>query len=51
VTARYAVPRAVTLTREPWTIENGLMTPTLKLKRNNLMARFESAIEAMYRKR
>jgi long-chain acyl-CoA synthetase len=49
--ARYAVPRAVTLTREPWTIENGLMTPTLKLKRNNLMARFESAIEAMYRKR
>lgn len=49
--AHYAVPRAVTLTREPWTIENGLMTPTLKLKRNNLMARFESAIEVMYRKR
>ncbi|MFO6421666.1 AMP-dependent synthetase/ligase [Hylemonella sp. W303a] len=49
--ARYAVPRAVTLTREPWNIENGLMTPTLKLKRNNLMVRFESAIEAMYRKR
>lgn len=47
----YAVPRAVTLTREPWTIENGLMTPTLKLKRNNLIARFESAIEVMYRKR
>ncbi|QBK05279.1 long-chain fatty acid--CoA ligase [Hylemonella gracilis] len=49
--AHYAVPRAVTLTRELWTIENGLMTPTLKLKRNNLMVRFESAIEAMYRKR
>ncbi len=49
--ARYAVPRALTLTREPWTIENGLMTPTLKLKRNNLMARFEQAIEGMYRRR
>jgi long-chain acyl-CoA synthetase len=49
--ARHAVPRAITLTREPWTLENGLMTPTLKLKRNNLTARFESAIEAMYRKR
>jgi folate-dependent phosphoribosylglycinamide formyltransferase PurN len=34
---RYAVPRAVHLTLEPWTIENTFMTPTLKLKRNNLM--------------
>ncbi len=48
--ARYAVPRAVHLELEPWTIENGLMTPTLKLKRNNLMARFESQIAAMYSK-
>jgi long-chain acyl-CoA synthetase len=48
--ARYAVPRAVHLELEPWTIENGLMTPTLKLKRNNLMARFEEQIAAMYTK-
>jgi len=46
--ARYAVPRAVTLTLEPWTIENTFMTPTLKLKRNNLMNHFAPAIEAMY---
>ncbi|MEO5606029.1 MAG: long-chain fatty acid--CoA ligase [Polaromonas sp.] len=46
--ARYAEPRAVFLTREPWTLENGLMTPTLKLKRNNLMARFASEIDALY---
>lgn len=47
--ARYATPRAVYLTREPWTPENTLMTPTLKLKRNNLMARYAREIEAMYR--
>ena len=46
--ARYAEPRAVFLTREPWTLENGLMTPTLKLKRNNLMSRFASEIDALY---
>ena len=47
---RYAVPRAVHLTLEPWTIENTFMTPTLKLKRNNLMAHFAEAIEGMYQK-
>ncbi|GAD22052.1 long-chain acyl-CoA synthetase [Acidovorax sp. MR-S7] len=48
---RYAVPRAVRLVREPWTIENTFMTPTLKLKRNNLSAHYAQAIEAMYQKR
>ena len=48
--ARYAVPRALHLTLEPWTIENTFMTPTLKLKRNNLMAFFAEAIEGMYQK-
>ncbi|MDD2179125.1 long-chain fatty acid--CoA ligase [Acidovorax sp. D2M1] len=48
--ARYAVPRVVHLTLEPWTIENTFMTPTLKLKRNNLMAHFAEAIEGMYQK-
>jgi long-chain acyl-CoA synthetase len=46
--ARYAMPRAVYLTREAWTIENALMTPTLKLKRNNLMARYAGEIESLY---
>jgi long-chain acyl-CoA synthetase len=48
--ARYAVPRNVHLVREPWTIENGFMTPTLKLKRNRLMEHYAAAIEAMYQK-
>ncbi len=48
--ASYAVPRAIFLTTEAWTIENGLMTPTLKLKRNNLMARYANEIEQLYDK-
>ncbi len=46
----YAVPRAACLTLEPWTIENTMMTPTLKLKRNNLMARFAEQIERLYQR-
>ncbi len=46
----YAVPRAVWATLDPWTIENGLITPTLKLKRNALHARLATDIEAIYRK-
>jgi long-chain acyl-CoA synthetase len=45
---RYALPRAVRVTLEPWTIQNSLMTPTLKLKRNNLQSRYEKEIEAVY---
>ena len=46
----YAQPRGVVLTLEPWTVENTLITPTLKLKRNNLMARFSDDIERLYRR-
>lgn len=44
----YAVPRQVRLFLEPWTIENGLMTPTLKLKRGPMRTRFADAIESLY---
>ncbi len=33
---------------EPWSIEDGLITPTLKLKRNRVYERFEAAIDDMY---
>ena len=49
--ARYAVPRAVHLTLAPWSIENGFMTPTLKLKRAPLMAHFAQPIEGMYQQK
>lgn len=44
----YAKIRRVTLTLEPWTIENGLLTPTLKLKRVKVIEAYMSQIEAMY---
>ncbi|CAN7535149.1 AMP-dependent synthetase/ligase [Duganella sp. LjRoot269] len=45
---RHAVPRAIHAVTEPWTVENSLLTPTLKLKRNNLMARYAPQIDALY---
>lgn len=44
----YAQPRGIIVCLEPWTVENSLMTPTLKLKRNNLNAHFATQIEALY---
>lgn len=46
----YAQPRAVALTLEPWTSENSLMTPTLKLKRKNLAQHFAAETERLYRR-
>lgn len=40
----YAQVRRVALTLEPWTIENGLLTPTLKLRRSRLLAHFKRRI-------
>lgn len=46
----FARPRAVDLSLQPWTPENGLMTPTLKIKRNNLALHFAPRIDALYRR-
>ncbi|MDE2427607.1 MAG: long-chain fatty acid--CoA ligase [Burkholderiales bacterium] len=46
----YAVPRAVWLTLDPWTVENSLITPTLKLKRTALHARLSAQIDAIYQR-
>jgi len=46
---RYAQPRAVSLSIEPWTVGAGLITPTLKPKRPALEAHFRQAIEELYR--
>ena len=44
----YAKIRRVTLTLEPWTVDNGLLTPTLKVKRNRVLERYREEIERMY---
>ena len=44
----YAKVRRVTLTREPWSIDNGLLTPTMKIKRNRVLEHFRREVEEMY---
>ncbi|NNM51171.1 MAG: long-chain fatty acid--CoA ligase [Pseudomonadales bacterium] len=46
----YAQPRVVVLTLEPWTTENALLTPTLKLKRKNMEVYFAAVIGHAYQK-
>ena len=44
----YAQVRRATLTLEPWTVENGMLTPTMKLKRAKVMEKYQAEIDAMY---
>jgi long-chain acyl-CoA synthetase len=45
---RYIRVRRVVATREPWTVENGLLTPTLKVKREQVQKKFSTEIERAY---
>ncbi|MBD3670175.1 MAG: long-chain fatty acid--CoA ligase [Gammaproteobacteria bacterium] len=44
----YAQIYRISLQLEPWSIDNGLLTPTLKTKRGPIMERFASDIADMY---
>ncbi|WP_457676528.1 AMP-dependent synthetase/ligase [Thiolapillus sp.] len=44
----YAKIRQVRLLLEPWTIEDGLITPTLKVKRPKVLEKFADLVESMY---
>jgi long-chain acyl-CoA synthetase len=44
----YAQIRKVHCDMNPWTIEDGVMTPTLKLKRDQVYERHQSQIELLY---
>jgi long-chain acyl-CoA synthetase len=46
--ARYAQVRAVHLTLQPWTIEAGQLTPTLKIKRDVVLRLFAKEIDELY---
>ncbi len=47
----YAKIRRAHITLEPWTVDGGLLTPTLKIKRPKVMKQFEKEIEALYEDR
>jgi long-chain acyl-CoA synthetase len=47
----YAKVNRVMLLRDPWSIENGLLTPTLKLRRNEVTRQFSAEIAELYAKR
>lgn len=44
----YARIRQVYLSTKEWTVESGLLTPTLKMKRAKLLQHFEDEIEQLY---
>ncbi len=44
----YAVIRRVVLLQEPWTVENGFMTPTLKLRRNHILEQHNEEVSSLY---
>lgn len=44
----YGIPRSVRIIPEAWTIENGMLTPTLKLKRRVIYAKYADEIESLY---
>ena len=44
----YAQVRRITARLDPWTVENGLLTPTLKLRRSRVMEKFQAELDQMY---
>ncbi len=44
----YAQIRRISMTLTPWTIENGLITPTLKLRRNHILKYHAKDVERLY---
>ena len=45
----YAAIRKVAVAREKWTIDNGMITPTLKLRRTAIFQKYANAIDEMYK--
>ncbi len=45
---RYIRVRRVIVSTEPWSVDNGLLTPTMKVKRTQVMAHFAAQIDRVY---
>ena len=46
--ARYEMPKKIGLVESPFSIEDGTLTPTQKVKRRAVEARYRELIEAFY---
>ncbi len=46
----YAQIRRIILLLEPWTVENGLLTPSLKIKRARILEQYATQVAEMYQK-
>ncbi|MEJ2344473.1 MAG: long-chain fatty acid--CoA ligase [Gammaproteobacteria bacterium] len=44
----YAKIHRITVCPEPWTVDNGLLTPTMKLRRAQILRKYAAAIDALY---
>jgi len=44
----YAKIRRLILTLDPWSVDNGLLTPTLKVKRAKVLKKFAAEIKSLY---
>ena len=44
----YERVRKVVIVRDPWTVDNNLMTPTMKIKRNIIEARYDARLQPWY---
>ncbi|MBF0312163.1 MAG: AMP-binding protein [Oligoflexia bacterium] len=44
----YEYPRKFALVNDDWSIESGLMTPTLKVRRQQVYAKYKELIESLY---
>ncbi len=49
--AKYETIKKFVLIEQPLTVENGLLTATLKPKRKQIVARFQREIDALYEAR
>ncbi|MDF3065909.1 MAG: putative long-chain-fatty-acid--CoA ligase, partial [Polyangiaceae bacterium] len=44
----YERPRSFALTSEDFTTENGMLTPKMSMRRNQVLTRYQSTLEALY---
>jgi long-chain acyl-CoA synthetase len=44
----YAQVKNISICSDPWSVENGLMTPTLKLKRMRILEKYQTKVDKLY---